>query len=84
MSAAPDNHAPAPAAADAAVLDAIAWRLACSADWSADELTDIADLIGTVRPHPALLDPDADAELRAVQLDRYQRSLTRPTERNPT
>jgi len=40
-------------ATDAAVIDAIAWRLASSADWSADELTDIADLIGTASPHPA-------------------------------
>jgi len=39
-----------PAAQDAAVLDAIAWTLAVSPDWSADELTVIADLIGTVRP----------------------------------
>lgn len=44
---------------DAAVLDAIAWTLAVSRDWSADELTVIADLIGTVRPHPGELDPDA-------------------------
>ena len=71
------------AATDAAVLDAIAWRLACSPDWSADELTDIADLIGTVRPHPGLLDPDAADELRAAQLERYHHSLTHPTERTP-
>ncbi len=70
-------------ATDAAVIDAIAWRLASSADWSADELSDIADLIGTVRPHPGLLDPDTDDEQRAAQLHRYHHSLTHPSERNP-
>jgi hypothetical protein len=60
MTAAPITAQPSAPPQDAAVLDAIAWTLAVSPDWSADELTVIADLIGTVRPHPGeLLDPDA-------------------------
>ncbi len=60
---------------DAAVLDAIAWTLAVSPDWSADELTVIADLIGTVRPHPGeLLDPDAPDWVG--QLAAYRLQLT--------
>ncbi len=60
MTAAPITAQSAAQPQDAAVLDAIAWTLAASRDWSADELTVIADLIGTVRPHPGeLLDPDA-------------------------
>jgi hypothetical protein len=70
-------------ATDAAVIDAIAWRLASSTDWSADELSDIADLIGTVRPHPGRAGPDTDDEQRAAQLHRYHHSLTHPSERNP-
>ncbi len=70
-------------ATDAAVIDAIAWRLASSTDWSADELSDIADLIGTASPHPGLLDLDTDDELRAAQLQRYHHSLTHTSERNP-
>ncbi len=57
--AAPTAAQPAAPPLDTAVLDAIAWTLAVSPDWSADELTVIADLIGTVRPHPGELDPDA-------------------------
>jgi len=52
--AAPPHDA---AVLDAAVLDAIAWTLAVSPDWSAEKLAVIADLIGTVRPHPGELDP---------------------------
>ncbi len=59
---------------DAAVLDAIAWTLAVSPDWSADELTVIADLIGTVRPHPGELDPDAPDWVG--QLAAYRLQLT--------
>lgn len=70
-------------ASDATVIDAIAWRLASSTDWTADELSDIADLIGTASPHPGLLDPDTDDELRAAQLQRYHHRLTHPSERNP-
>lgn len=70
-------------ATDAAVIDAIAWRLASSADWSADELSDIADLIGTASPHPGRAGPDTDDEQRAAQLHRYHHRLTHPSERNP-
>jgi len=62
---------------DAAVLDAIAWTLAVSPDWSADELTVIADLIGTVRPHPGELDPDAPDWVG--QLAAYRQQLTHRT-----
>jgi len=64
---------------DAAVLDAIAWTLAVSPDWSADELTVIADLIGTVRPHPGELDPDAPdwvGQLAAYRLQLTHRTST--------
>ncbi len=77
----PPNANSRPALSDTAVIDAIAWRLARSPDWSADELTDIADLIGTVRPHPG--DLDHDTTDRAAQLDRYHHRLTHPSERNP-
>lgn len=65
---------------DAAVLDAIAWLLASSPDWSADELSEVADLIGNVRPHPGLIDPDADPYTRAAKLAAYHHRLT--NERN--
>ena len=65
---------PAAPPQDAAVLDAIAWTLAVSPDWSADELTVIADLIGTVRPHPGELDPDAPDWVG--QLAAYRLQLT--------
>ena len=65
----------------AAVLDAIAALLANSPDWSADELSGIADLIGNVRPHPGLIDPDADPDTRAAKLAAYHHRLT--NERNP-
>ncbi len=81
MTAAPITAQPAaPVAAppqDRAVLDAIAWTLAVSPDWSADELTVIADLIGTVRPHPGELDPDAPNW--AGQLAAYRLQLTHHT-----
>ena len=69
---------------DAAVLDAIAWTLAVSPDWSADELTAIADLIGTVRPHPGELDPDAPdwvGQLAAYRLQLTHRSSSEGTPR---
>ena len=62
---------------DTAVLDAIAWTLAVSPDWSADELTVIADLIGTVRPHPGELNPDAPDWVG--QLAAYRLQLTHRT-----
>ncbi len=75
MTAAPITAQPSAPPQDAAVLDAIAWTLAVSPDWSADELTVIADLIGTVRPHPGeLLDPD-DPEWFG-QLAAYRLQLT--------
>lgn len=37
---------------DRVVVDKIAALLGTSPDWNADHLTRIADLIGTVRPHP--------------------------------
>ena len=38
--------------ADSAVINAVAYLLAESTEWNGDELGVIADLIGTVRPHP--------------------------------
>jgi len=79
VTAAPITAQPAAPPLDAAVLDAIAWTLAVSPDWSADELTVIADLIGTVRPHPGELDPDAPdwvGQLAAYRLHLTSRTST--------
>ncbi len=77
--AAPITQPTAAPPLDTAVLDAIAWTLAVSPDWSADELTVIADRIGTVRPHPGELDPDAPdwvGQLAAYRLHLTSRSST--------
>ena len=55
-----------------------------SPDRSADELTAIADLIGTVRPHPGELDPDAPdwvGQLAAYRLQLTHRSSSEGTPR---
>ncbi|MDN5758318.1 MAG: hypothetical protein L0H59_07265 [Tomitella sp.] len=55
---------------DSQILDAIAIVMGTNAEWNADTLEHIANIVGTARPHPGDQFPDEYPLLLALRQDR--------------